>query len=259
MSTSNWIWSDQYQDYYYVTYDDYNNPIYHWLKQIESRPRQDSGSHQSYASNVAQMPDPAPPQFRSLRGAIQGTPQTGWYDLLDSSYRMRTGSEAVSFFVPGRVFAMLYSETAGETSRPQAFDQAYTVVRFNERVHTNIRRFVVLQDNHGFVYACPIGTHAGRGTLKKGCFPWEHAIVYLSGTDPETCYLPGERESGMIKQPIEIVPVDSSITLRSESRIRFGKTYPIEKNVKVKDIGMVHPNHLGKLSQYWTDRSQAQS
>jgi hypothetical protein len=109
------------------------------------------------------------------------------------------------------------------------------------------------------IYFSPIGTHAGRGTLKKGCFPWEHAIVYLSGTDPETCYLPGEYESGMVKQPIEIVPVDSSITLRSESRIRFGKTYPIEKNVKVKDIGMVHPNHLGKLSQYWTDRSQAQS
>ncbi|CAN9477597.1 unnamed protein product [Alternaria alternata] len=234
MSTSNWIWSDQYQDYYYVTYDEYNNPIYHWSKQIETRPRQDSGSQQSHASNMAQMPNPAPQQFRALTGAIQGTPQTGWYDLLDSSYRMRTGAEAPS-------------------------DQAYTVVRFNERVHTNIRRFVVLQDNHGFVYACPIGTYAGRGTLKKGCFPWEHAIVYLSGTDPETCYLPGEYESGMVKKPIEIVPVDSSITLRSESRIRFGKTYPIEKNVKVKDIGMVHPNHLGKLFQYWTDRSQAQS
>jgi hypothetical protein len=66
---------------------------------------------------------------------------------------MRTGAEAVSFFVLGRVFAMLYSETAGGTSHPQLSDQAYTVVRFNERVHTNIRRFVVLQDNHGFVYA----------------------------------------------------------------------------------------------------------
>lgn len=56
----------------------------------------------------------------------------------------------------------------------------------------------------------------------------------------------------MTEQPIEIIPVDASICLRSESRIRFGKTYPIEKNVKVKDIGQVHPSHLGKLLQYWS-------
>jgi len=66
---------------------------------------------------------------------------------------MRTGTEARDFFVFGRVFAMLYSEAAGGTSRAQPNDEAYTVVRYNERVHTNIRRFVVLQDNHGFVYA----------------------------------------------------------------------------------------------------------
>ena len=66
---------------------------------------------------------------------------------------MRTGGEARDFFVVGRVFAMLYSEAAGGTAQPQPYDDAYTVVRFNERVHTNIRRFVVLEDNHGFVYA----------------------------------------------------------------------------------------------------------
>ena len=112
----------------------------------------------------------APQDVRALQGFIQGTPHTGWYDLLDSSkrilnsliprlirwlpgYRMRTGTEARDFFVLGRVFAMLYSETAGQTSHVQPWDEAYTVVRFNERVHTNIRRFVVLQDNRGFVYA----------------------------------------------------------------------------------------------------------
>ncbi|CAN9198556.1 unnamed protein product [Alternaria alternata] len=236
MSTSNWIWSDQYQDYYYVT--------------------QDSGPQLSHASNVAQMPDPAPPQFRSLTGAIQGTPQTGWYDLLDSSYRMRTGGEARDFFVVGRVFAMLYSEAAGGTAQPQPYNDAYTVVRFNERVHTNIRRFVVLEDKHGFVYACGIGTYSGRGVLKEGCVPWEHTIAYLSGTDPGSCYLPGEWHAGMTKEPIEIIPVDATIRLRSESRIRFGKMYPIEKNVKVKDIGQVHPSHLSKLLKYWNERDQ---
>ncbi|RYO26263.1 hypothetical protein AA0113_g2793 [Alternaria arborescens] len=96
-----------------------------------------------------------------------------------------------------------------------------------------------------------IGTYSGKGVLKHGCMPAEHAIVYLSGTDPASCYLPGEYGSGMTKMPIEIVPVDSSITLRRESRVRFGKTYPIEMNVKVKDIGRVEASQLGRLLRYW--------
>lgn len=66
---------------------------------------------------------------------------------------MRTGSEARDFFVVGRVFAMLYSEAASGTSRAQPWDDAYTVVRFREKVYTNIRRFVVLEVMRGFVYA----------------------------------------------------------------------------------------------------------
>jgi hypothetical protein len=166
---------------------------------------------------------------------------------------MRTGTEARNFFVVGKVFAMLYTEAAGGY-QAQLLNDAYTTVRFNERVHTNIRRFVVVEDKHGFVYACGIGTYSGRGTLKSGINPAEHAIVYLSGTDPESCYLPGEREAGMTREPIEVVPVDSSVRIRPESRIRFGKTYPIEKNVKVKDIGIVHPSHTYKLVAYWQDR-----
>jgi hypothetical protein len=68
----------------------------------------------------------------------------------------------------------------------------------------------------------------------------------------------GEWANGMTKEPIEIIPVDSSIQLRPESRIRFSKRYPIEMNVKVKDIGRVHPNHLSLLWQYWNDEDHAQ-
>ena len=57
----------------------------------------------------------------------------------------------------------------------------------------------------------------------------------------------------MTKDAIEIIPVDYSIRLRSNSHIRFGKTYPIEKNVKVKEVGQVHPAHIGRLLQYWKD------
>jgi hypothetical protein len=70
--------------------------------------------------------------------------------------------------------------------------------------------------------------------------------------------LPGELQ-WMTKEPIEIEPVDSSIKIRTESRIRFGKTYPIEMNVKVKDIGRVQQRHLSKLLKYWNDEEQVQN
>jgi hypothetical protein len=49
---------------------------------------------------------------------------------------------------------MLYTETAGaSTSSSGAYDDAYTVVRFGESAHTNIRRFVIVEVRRGFVYA----------------------------------------------------------------------------------------------------------
>jgi hypothetical protein len=183
---------------------------------------------------------------------------------------MRTGSEAQAFFVVGRVFAMLYTETASGTSTQHANDDAYTVVRFGEAAHTNIRRFVVVEVKRGFVnawydelprlkYEClltcfsGIGTYSGRGTLKDGCNPKEHAIIYFSGTNSSSCYISGEYEMGMDKDPIQVEPADTTLRIRPESRIRFGKTYPIEMNVKVKDIGRVFPGQLSTLLQYWTE------
>lgn len=48
---------------------------------------------------------------------------------------------------------MLYSEAASQTASPDPGDGAYTVVRFGEAAHTNIRRFVVVEVRRGFVYA----------------------------------------------------------------------------------------------------------
>jgi len=96
-----------------------------------------------------------------------------------------------------------------------------------------------------------LGTFSGRGTLKVGCNPVEHTIVYFSGTDPASCYIPGEYESGMTKEPIEVVPAEQNLSIRRESRIRFGKVYPIEMNVKVKDIGRVRDDQISALLSFW--------
>ena len=66
---------------------------------------------------------------------------------------MRTGQEAREFFKVGKVFAMLYTETASDTSVQHPNDEAYTVIRFGQSAHTNIRRFVVVDVRRGFVNA----------------------------------------------------------------------------------------------------------
>jgi hypothetical protein len=54
---------------------------------------------------------------------------------------------------------MLWSEPAGSTSN--GVSNAFSVVMFNERVYTNIRRFVVVHvpRDKGFVYAWYVSTH----------------------------------------------------------------------------------------------------
>lgn len=111
--------------------------------------------------------------------------------------------------------------------------------------------------DRALIHFSGIGTYSGRGTLKDGCNPAEHTIVYFSGTDPASCYIPGEYESGMIKEPIEVVPAEPNERIRRESRIRFGKVYPIEMNVKVKDIGRVREDQISALISCWAQENHA--
>ena len=55
----------------------------------------------------------------------------------------------------------------------------------------------------------------------------------------------------MTKDPIEIVPADRNATMDPASRLRFGKTFPVEWNVKVKEIGRVASHDMAKMIRYW--------
>jgi hypothetical protein len=93
-----------------------------------------------------------------------------------------------------------------------------------------------------------IQTYGGRGTLRHGCNPIEHAIVYMKGDQPSL--LQDEKE--MTKQAIEVIPASRDIgSLARASRIRFGKAQPIQHNVKAKDIGHVSEEHIPLLVSYW--------
>lgn len=78
-------------------------------------------------------------------------------DLIGQGYRVRTHAEEYQFFQKGRVFAMLWSEPAGETTaRAGATDNSrYTTHpnsgivegRFGQKIYCQIRRFVVIRVN----------------------------------------------------------------------------------------------------------------
>ncbi|KAF2660413.1 hypothetical protein K491DRAFT_711899 [Lophiostoma macrostomum CBS 122681] len=210
---SQWTWSVSHGDYYYVTYDESGNPVYHWTK-----------------SN-------APLQQQ-----------------LDPSYHeARTWSNSRIY---PQVFAILWSEAAGKVQARSAAYSASDIsaVRFQQGVYSQIRRFAVVAVKRGFVYACAISTYSKRGTLKPGCNAAEHSVIYLSGSQPSI--FEGEIQNGLSKEPIEIQPADSTVHMDPSCRLRFGKTYPVEMNVKVKDIGRVVPHHMSKFIRYWREEDR---
>src|SRR4051812_11623447 len=61
-----------------------------------------------------------------------------------------------------------------------------------------------------------------------------------------------QHETPLTKEPIEIVPTSpSSRPFARASRIRFGKSQPIQYNAKVKDIGDVRADHIPRLVAYY--------
>ena len=238
------------------------------MDSLDIRNRRESGTVLEPDSNVDSMA-PQVPRNTRVANLIHGTPERGWYEALDSSYRMRTGREAHEFFKKGRVFAMLWAEPASETfgqynSRQTEhthvqYNDPVTVGRFGQAVFSQIRRFVIMRvkKKEHFVYAwyvaapspsmhlligSQITTYRGRATLKPGCNPNEHTIIHFEGTEPQ--YIDGEEGNSMDKDPIRVQPTNRNETMDPASRLRFGKTYPVEWNVKVKDIGKVHAEDM---------------
>lgn len=110
---------------------------------------------------------------------------------------------------------------------------------------------------YGLLIDSPITTYSGRATTKSGCNPSEHTVVYFAGTAPQ--YVKHEKGNGMTKEPIQIEPTDPNDKMDPASRLRFGKTFPVEWNVKVKDIGKVNSHHLSKLVRYWKEEESYDS
>jgi hypothetical protein len=80
--------------------------------------------------------------------------------LTDQGYRVRTRAEEHEFFRLGRVFAMLWSETAGGTNSANSvkshgsniYNAGTVQGRYGEEIPSQIRRFVIVRVNRSSHY-----------------------------------------------------------------------------------------------------------
>lgn len=150
------------------------------------------------------------------------------------------------YFVEGKVFSVMFNETAGETAT--GYNPSISEVRYvGNRVYTSARRFVVVRVRREFCYACPIFTYSNRATTKEGVRPEEHGIVYSYGQEPKLV----TDEKGIVKPSIAIEMASGESILHIASRIYYGIHHPVQYNVKVKDIGHVIDSHLPALIGNW--------
>ncbi|KAI5362499.1 hypothetical protein Slin15195_G061560 [Septoria linicola] len=163
------------------------------------------------------------------------------------------------FFVVGRVFLVLWVEPAGDshsdiTTMTETVDPGTTTSRWNERVFSKVRRFVVIREGTDYCSALPIMTYGGKGVGKAGIIKSDHAIIF---TDAEPTPLPNEsrqpHEQGMRATAIRVTAVNKPREkLDPVSRINFAKIHTIQHNIKVKDFGMVHPRCKAALMDQFT-------
>jgi hypothetical protein len=173
---------------------------------------------------------------------------------LDHRYYVR--SDGGKFFKIGRVFAMLWHESAGaprggHLSNQEQFN-AYRAGRYGERVHSHILRMVVVRERHGYCWCIPIHTYNGRGVLKSGFNKQDqeaHAIIYMDDTNPGST---SEEEMRlMTKNPIAVRAASPDQRLHVMSRLHFGAPYSVQMNVKVMDVGTIAQKSMPAFVSYW--------
>ncbi|KAF2106876.1 hypothetical protein BDV96DRAFT_606914 [Lophiotrema nucula] len=187
-------------------------------------------------------------QSRFLRSPSEASQ----YENLDPSYRRVAAQSHSRFFVPGRVFAMLWTEPAGIAHPGSTRGSThFSLNKFNETAYSEIRRFLVISNRKTFSQCVPIQTYRQQGAKKPGLIVHDHGIIHTSETPP-----PPLEGDDLTKQPIRVQPSSGyqpTPQLDPASRVNYGKSYAVEHNVKVRDIGMVVERQLHLIISYFRD------
>ncbi|KAF2802502.1 uncharacterized protein BDZ99DRAFT_576869 [Mytilinidion resinicola] len=138
-----------------------------------------------------------------------------------------------SYFTKGRFFMVLWFEPEGNGSH----------------VGTRIRRFIVLRSWSHYCICVPVHTYGNRGTAKPGITPGDHAAsVLVDGS-----YTLQDSEEELTKAPIHVVRENLAVSIDPASRINFAKVYTVDYNLRVKNIGRIHPPDLKHFEARFTE------
>ncbi|OQN96405.1 hypothetical protein B0A48_17657 [Cryoendolithus antarcticus] len=163
-------------------------------------------------------------------------------EFLDRDYRLRP--QGNKFFIPGRVFLVLWAQPAGANSFVTTLHTGGIIPgRHNEKVYSKVRRFVVIRAGDRSCSALSILTYNHQGSNKDHIDASEHGVVFTGKSVPAGA----SRAPDLLEHPIRInvdIPTDK---LDPESLIHYGKVYTIEHNIKVKPFGLVHDRSLQPL------------
>jgi hypothetical protein len=172
---------------------------------------------------------------------IAGTPQRGDTERLDKSYVIRN-RDYQTWFKIGRVFSTLWTDGLGGSSTK--VDPTFvSEVVYGERVHSKIRRFVVIRQSTTSVSCLPVTSYDGAGHLKRGINLKEHGFIYSRNK-------PG-RVPGMRQKALKVKLSKGAATLKDPSLVNYGKVYTVETNVKVKDVGVLDKDSEEVLLYYF--------
>ncbi|KAL8828584.1 MAG: hypothetical protein Q9170_006544, partial [Blastenia crenularia] len=149
------------------------------------------------------------------------------------------------------VFQLLVTESLGE-SDSQAVRLGSSSISSNswgELAYSQIRSYIVVKARPKEYYALcvAIKTYGGRGAAKRGVDANSHAIVYTTAHPPAQL----ENEPKLIRHPIRVCTSSPENKLAPASRVNLGKTYTVEFNSKVKEVGMVDRLSIPRLVSAW--------
>lgn len=174
-------------------------------------------------------------------------------DLISNKFKFRNRK----FFTIGKVFSVLWSGPAGETRSSPAAQWEPGVVDdpYGEKIHSEIRTFVVIREGRTYCNALPISTYEGLGVAKRGVKKSEHVPIY-TGRNPPTPSLrelPYFGEHGMKAHPIRVKPHSMDEPLDPMSRLDLAGVETIFHKLKVKPRGKVKRTSLHALKTQYAE------
>jgi hypothetical protein len=187
---------------------------------------------------------------------IKAAPRSSAYEKLDGRYRVVDVKNQKRFWKQGRVFMMLWTEPAGDNVQvpPEGGTRAgshFSTTWLKGKAYSEIRRFVVVGEGYGNTICSPIHTYSGQATLKPNLADrQQHAMIYTSKQPPQEKWYKAE-DGTIVTENLSKLPIrvnselsDPEGQLDTLSRINYCKIYTVENNVRVLNIGMVHPDYI---------------